>query len=270
MTVFTLDIKEHEPLTDTLALLQDDRELLWVKPDPLLPPSHEHHPVRESARNIPLLQRLLAFFNLRKLGGAPCVFPLGTFSTPADNSPPCPFTEPWQWFAIDLLTLSGYGKLYADCTPEERAGAARCFTGMYGDNLAFCNPKSGFPSRNNYITGEMTGDDPAFDKIRGCGTSSIAGEIMQNDKGQEVVKVQTFKFHDGPPTGYGIEILADPRVQYATVIYSGGAVGNFPPRGLPLYTPIPYPLVSIGDIYYLTWYCQKYTGGRRPVGYKPD
>lgn len=243
----------------------------WMLPDPLLPPFHPDYPVRRVAPN-------------------PCVFsPSDLEDTTGANSPACRFDEPWQWFAMDLLSGAAFGQMVGDLgallalgraafyflSDPQFESLAQCFDGTFSSGVAFCNrkgtPSERFPDpHKNYIRNKLDGDYYYFSKAIRCGTDTIRGSIVTNSKNWKMIKVDSFIYKSGPPPLYDLSILADPRVAYASIIYSGGAVGNFPPRGgLPVGIQIPYPYVTTGPTFYPLWYCQQYDGPRRPIGYRP-
>ena len=167
------------------------------------------------------------------------------------------------------MALSAHSRLADDLTDQEHDNIVQCFTGTFGDTVALTNG-TGFPSSDNHITGEMVGRVAKWAKAIRCGTDSITGSIETNVRGWEMIKADAFYYWDGPPMSYGVEILQDPRVGIATNIYPGGVVNHFPNRGgIPEGTPIPYPFVTMQDVYYPLWYLQKYTGERRAIGYRP-
>ena len=244
-------------------------------PDPLLPPSHPDYPVRDVA---PI----------------PDVFSLSHISdTKGSDSPACPFTEPWQWFAFDIMCGSAFGQMvgnlevllmdglsaYIFLTSDQIDALIRCFTGTFSSGTAFCN-RSGFPTtrfpekRKNYITGQLDGEMPKFSKAIRCGTDSGTGVVHVNDKGWEMIKFDCFIFSEGPPDTWDMSILDDPRVAVATMIYLGGVVNHFPPRGdIPAGTPIRYPFVVVDPelaAYYPLWYSKRYYGERQPIGFWPS
>jgi len=122
------------------------------------------------------------------------------------------FTEAWQWFAIDVLAMWRYRKLYKDLSRDERDHILRTFNGLYGDHLFLTN-KAGVITRNNYPDGEVNrGDDPRIDPFV-TGGNTLAGTIVGN-----AVKLYAFREKDTPPPVTYELVAYDPRICWATNI----------------------------------------------------
>lgn len=172
-----------------------------------------------------------------ELGGAPCVFRTGkklhnAYFTSAK------LTKPWQFFWADLMAMVQYGKLFADLVGVQKDHIARAFKGITGSDVAFTND-NGTDRCNNYVSGEMQGDDPMIDPLI-CGGDTKCG-VPEGD----MVRMYSFIASDVPPP-VTKELLLDPRVGWATIIKPNKTVTPFPR----LTTSVPYPYITVERYYY--------------------
>ena len=221
-----------------------ERTWYWVEPD-VLQSDPEYHTYVNGVRGP------------RGAAPAPAVFILGEARN-NKNSHNVKMDRELQLFNADLMSLSEYGRLFDDLTKFEREHIGSAFRGVFGNTKAFANgvgyqgpePKVDFVNQKD-IGAEL----PAYDKIRTCGTNSHTGiEIGR------MLQVNTFDPND-LPKNYGVEILQDARVLWATIQYRGGAVGPFPN----LSKGVPLALVSRYPVYYPLENLEKYNGEKRPL-----
>ena len=193
----------------------------------------------------------------RPAAPAPAVFVLGEARN-NKNSHNVLLTRELQLFNADLMSLSEYGRLFDDLTKAERERIGSAFRGVFGDTKAFAN-NTGFQGaepKADYVNNKDLGALlPAYDKIRTCGTNSHTGVEVGN-----MLQVDTFD-PNNLPKNYGIEILQDSRVFWATIQYRGGVVNQFPN----LTYGVPLALVSRYPVHYPLENVQKYTGAKRPL-----
>jgi len=222
--------KVLEPVGNTWRVKKDD----------------EFGPIRDAAIN---------------LGSAPCVYRVGTYNpaTQTFDSGSFTMTEPVQMFCADLLALQGYGRHLSELTVAEYNKIATAFTGLYSTDRAFTNG-TGFPvkdgqtPRKNFVKKQDldASEYPRFHTALIC--ASIGGATLGgSDQGDGFTLLDHFIT---VPIVYGVEILNDPRVFYASVIYKDGHLGNFPQMSdIPIdnsYNRVPVPLFANQDLYYFT------------------
>jgi hypothetical protein len=182
-------------------------------------------------------------------------------------------TEQWQWFWVDLLSLSKYQRVFAELNAEEKANITRAFGGLTGDHLAFTN-NAGSASKNCYPCGTTDrGEDMRIDPLI-CGGNTILGSApVQNKHGQWMVKVYSFNANQTPPAAT-LEMLNDPRVLWATIISDVRLPdGSYKLFGFPQLkdgVPVPYPYMTMEDYYYPLEELEEYplTDPKRPI-YNP-
>lgn len=183
------------------------------------------------------------------LGGAPDVFRTGNYGS-HKNYRKVPMTKEIQFFNADLMSWMKYNKPFKYLVGAEYDDIVKCFTGTFGDRIAFCNKT--FAGRANFIKGEnLSAELPLFNPLI-CGTNSLQGEEVG-----DYLKVKTFKFGEPLPEITSRDIFNDPRVVIATTITGkqvndGYAVNHFP-RLNGTYG-VPYALVTMEDVYYPLWY----------------
>jgi hypothetical protein len=176
----------------------------------------------------------------------------------------------WQFFLMDLLCLSYFGKPRKELTKVERDWMAKRTTAVYAGGRAFANNK-GLDQFRNYLTGErMTAGLPAIYTLV-CGGASVTGTKVINAKGVPMLKVDHFDHAAGPPPIESIDIRTDPRIFFATTITGtkkgdGYAVYRFPQlEG----KDVPIPLIAMTDIYYPMNDLRAVTGTVKPSPYWP-
>ena len=179
----------------------------------------------------------------------PAVNRTGEISNPI-NFVRSKFTVKWQWFSIDLLSLSVHGVLFAALTDEDKKTMIRKW-GVFTDSGRFLNNKAGTDICNNYITGEMRGSDPkidpyicAFSTVQVLETRSSVSTIGDEVKVKKtfvMARLYAFDESETPPPVTKELLDNDRRILTATVINKDGRVDNFPQ-----YTGMrhPYPLIS--------------------------
>ena len=216
-----------------------ERVWYWVKPDELF------GPIRDCAY---------------KLGSCPAVFTLGEAKNNL-NSHNVLLTRELQFFNADLMALSEYGQLFGALAKTQKEYVGSAFRGVFGNNKAFANgtgfqgkePKADFVNRKDIDAGL-----PAYDKIRTCATNNHTG-----DEVGDMLRIDTFDTND-LPKNFGVEILQDSRVFWATIQYKGGEVNKFPN----LTKGVPVALVSRYPVYYPL--ARLYRREKRPLYYRKD
>jgi hypothetical protein len=182
-------------------------------------------------------------------------------------------TEEWQWFWVDLLSLSKYQRVFSELTSDEKAFITRAFGGLTGDHLAFTN-NAGSGTGNCYPCGETDrGEDMKIDPLI-CGGNTIFGsDPVQNERGEWMVKAYSFDANQSPPPAT-LAMLDDPRVLWATVISTNqlpdGSFHLFRFPQLKDGTSVPYPYLTVEDYYYPLAELEEYplTDPKRPI-YNP-
>lgn len=209
----------------------------------------------------------------------PAVVRFGGIENPDLHGQSIPLTKEWQLFQLDLFALSEYGVHWQELVPDlniprssspEYDFLAQAWRGTYGSTTALTNWPPGEP-RRDYVARPPQNLDreyPVYDQVRGMATNSYKAEKAVNSKGQQMLRIFTFVWEDGPPTGYGLEILDDPRVGICTIQYGGGVVNKFPR----LTGDVPYPLIARRDepVYCYAYKFQEYEGMRRLPYYRPS
>jgi len=182
-------------------------------------------------------------------------------------------TEEWQWFWVDLLSLSKYQRVYSVLTSDEKAFIVRAFSGLTGDHLAFTN-NAGSTTKNCYPCGETDrGEDMKIDPLICGGNTVLGGDPVQNERGEWMVKIYSFNANEPPPVAT-LEMLDDPRVLWATIISTRQLPdGSFSLFGFPQLkdgTSVPYPYLTVEDYYYPLEELEEYplTDPKRPI-YNP-
>lgn len=173
------------------------------------------------------------------LGGAPGVFRFGELGNNR-RFHRSTFSERWQFFACELLTLKVFGRTYALLSPDDKKYIRDRFAVLYSSHL-FLNNKAGVDDTSNYVEGEVT-DEPAKIDPFVCAGNTVHGEVVKDSRGRDYVKAECFYIDDDPPIAT-IEVLNDPRVLWATVerrAVGGLSVGPFPTLSG---KDVPYPFL---------------------------
>jgi len=187
------------------------------------------------------------------LGGMPEVYRFGHEGRP-DSFERAIFTEAWQWFAIDVLAMWRYEKLFRDLSGDPKVHILRVFNALYA-GAKFLTNKAGVDSRNNYPDGKMRGgDDPRIDPFV-CGGNTLAGRLHGNQ-----VKCRAFYEQESPPPVTMELIRTDQRIIWATNIKRvkvpdsplANASGlSYKVFKFPAYqdgTEVPYPFIIKNDL----------------------
>ena len=182
-------------------------------------------------------------------------------------------TEAWQWFWVDLLSLSKYQRVYSELTDDEKTFVTRAFSGLTGDHLAFTN-NAGSSTKNCYPCGETDrGEDMKIDPLICGGNTVFGGDPVRNGHGEWMVKMYSFDANQPPPVAT-LDMLNDPRVLWATIISTNRLPdGSFHLFGFPQLkdgTPVPYPYMTVEEYYYPLEELEEYplTDPKRPI-YNP-
>ena len=134
---------------------------------------------------------------------------------------PAEMTEPIQLFQADLLSLSKFRRHFWELDKEEHDFIATAHKGFYWTGRAFTN-FTGFDDNDpkaNFVKREFLDYPlPKFHPLI-CATNTVYGKVIRNSQNREMVKIFAWETPFVPPTDYGIEILDDPRVMWATEIY---------------------------------------------------
>lgn len=224
MPVFTLKLEGRKAVTGTLTAGED-----WL---------HYRVKIDQQTEKWDFAVRPAAV----RVGSAPCVFNTGEI-VHYESHRHSPFTEAWQWYAVELLSQSAYGMAYAELTTEQKARIVQAFNSVYQKNRAFCNTE-GVDTGQNYVTGEnMDMPIPRIEPLI-CGTNLVHGQKVQNENGVWMVRLHSFRPHEAPPA---VVDLTDARVLSATVIYRNGVVRPFPQLGG---IRVPYPLIGLEPTYF--------------------
>lgn len=214
------------------------------------------------------------------LGSAPAVNRTGEIGDPSYFRR-ATFTSEWQFFWADVLAMYRYGKLFNDLAKsnyelmnkpafaeKNRAldGIATLamkawgkvldlFSGTERDDIVrifnsltlsdkFLTNKAGTNNCNNYITGDMRVEDPKIDPLV-CAESNV--EVLEvrtstsgKTSGLQMARLNTFQQNETPPP-VTEELLSDPRILWATVIYPDGRLIPFPNFDG---NPVPYPYIA--------------------------
>jgi hypothetical protein len=169
----------------------------------------------------------------------PAVFPTGEIDSYLDfrrNK----FTEKWQIFAADLLSMKKYGLRLDQLGVQNKSAIITAFNSIYKGNR-FLNNDHGVERYNNYITGETDrGEDPLIDPLI-CASNVIhTGLPVKNIKNILMVQIDGFLDTDIPPVVTN-ETLNDSRILNATIIKGDGSVVNF--TQLMNGDSVPYPYI---------------------------
>jgi len=176
------------------------------------------------------------------LGSAPAVNRTGEITNPADFRRST-FTKEWQFFWADLLAMYRYGKPFNSLGGTERDHIVRTFNSLTLSDKYLTN-FLGTDNCNNYITGKMRDQDPKIDPLV-CAESDVeVMEIRTSTEGKtsslQMARLHTFMENETPPA-VTKELLNDPRVLWATVIYPDGQLIPFPNFDG---DPVPYPYIA--------------------------
>ena len=199
----------------------------------------------------------------------PMVFRCGELDN-SSNGHYSDLNSEWQFFLMDLLSLSYYGKPHTKLTKLERAYMAKRTTAVYASARAFSNNK-GLDLFRNYLLGErLTEGLPSIYTLV-CGGASLAGEKKINTKGVSMLKVDYFDGNGSPPPIETININTDPRIFFATTITStikneGYAVYRFPNLDG---KDVPIPIIASQPIYYPLAYTKLLIDGKKGYPYYP-
>lgn len=204
---------------------------------------------------------------LRECVPCPAVVRFGDRENPTCSNP-VPLTREWQLFNGDLLSLSEYKRHYWELNNAEFDHIAQAYRGTYGNHTALTNwpedeARADFFSRPPR---DITSPLPTYDAVRGCQTNSYKGTETVSDHGEPMVQIYTFDWFAGPPVAYGLEILDDPRVVFATIITLTGTVKKFPR----LVSDVPFAQISRYAVYIEKYKMQRYIGSRRAPYYTPS
>jgi hypothetical protein len=171
---------------------------------------------------------------LKTVSGTPAIFPVSVLNEwPTTNW--CFLNERWQWYWVDLLSLSKYGKVYKNLSKVQKFFIVRAFKGATTSDRAFNNGKGTddyrcYPSNQN-----KNRPDPRMESLVCAGNFVYsAHEPVKDSKGRWMVQLYSFLENDIPPTSS----LEDPRVQVATIIRRDGSLRGFPQlKGSKTYFP---------------------------------
>lgn len=208
----------------------------------------------------------------------PCVFRCGEIENTL-NGHYTPLNEEWQFFMLNLLSLSFYMATWNNLTIPEYDWLADRYKGLYADNTAFTN-KHGTTTHRNYVTRKA--DDMNKDaedmKIYTliCGGASLRGSLAVNSKGEKIIKVDCFDGNQPPPNINTINIHTDERIFFATTITNtpsgeGYKVNKFPylKDATGYVYDCPIPLIASMPIYYPIKDLSFYTGAVKKRPYYP-
>ena len=179
-----------------------------------------------------------------KLASAPAVFRTGEKQDP-EYFTRSKFTKAWQFFTIDLLSMSVHGVLFADLTGVARDIMIKKWGVMYDSGRFICN-RDGVDIRNNYITGKTDrGHDPMIDPLACAGSRVLVLETVKSTSGRtaglDMARLQAFDSNQAPPKVTKDLLDNDPRIMTASVIYPDGHLTGFPQFDGFRH---PYPLIS--------------------------
>lgn len=180
---------------------------------------------------------------LKTVSGTPAIFPCSNLNEyPTTNW--CFFSEKWQWFLMDLLSLSKYQKRYILLNRVQQFFILRAFKGMTGSTNAFNNGKGTddfkcYPTKQN-----MNRPEPRWESLVCAGNYVYSQyEPVKNSHGDWMVKLFSFLEEETPP----LPSLDDPRVQVATIIRRDGTLRGFPQlKGAKSY----FPFLTKAPVYY--------------------
>ena len=183
------------------------------------------------------------------LGSAPAVNRTGDLTNPA-NFLRSPFTRAWQFFWADVLAVYRYQKVFSALPSTERNYIVRVFNSLTLHDKYLTN-RAGTNTHNNYITGDIRGEDPKIDPLI-CAGSLV--EVLEARKstsgvtnGLTMARLNTFAHGDAPPAVTYELVMNDPRILWATVIYPDGHLTPFPNfEG----APVPYPYIARHPCWY--------------------
>jgi hypothetical protein len=189
-------------------------------------------------------------FTIRWVAPDPAVELTGGIDRYKETMRRSPFTEPWQWFAVDLLSLAMYNKLHKDLSKTERSFIISRFKGMYAGN-AFITNAAGVDRYSCYPCGgtdAKRGSDPKIDPLLcvhkpGSTRGIQVLEVRKNAKGVSMARINGFRHNSTPPK----PDLGDPRVGWATIIEASGKISNFGHLGG---RPVPYPIIQFEPCWY--------------------
>lgn len=152
------------------------------------------------------------------------------------------FSERWQYYALDLLCLSAYGRKYSQLSSSERDVMLQAFLSVYKgtDPGRFLTNYAGVDTHKSYPTGEIAGrDDAKIDPL------ICAGNVVQGVVEGSMVRLVSFDAASEPPE----PALDDPRVLRATIINRDGALRDFPQLSA-FGASVFYPYVTAHACYY--------------------
>ena len=115
-----------------------------------------------------------------------------------------PITEPWQYYWVDLFSLSLYDKLYKQLTNPERDEIKQAFRSVTKGDRAFTNRHGWDNGYADYINGENPGADPMEQETINCGGNvvELLSDVIRIG-GREVFEVATLDGNRPPPDPTG-------------------------------------------------------------------
>jgi len=155
-------------------------------------------------------------------------------------------TKAMHFFLADLIAMQRYGVLLRQCTVTQRKYVVQKASSLMGPGLFLFN-RSQDAKVANYLKGENLTKAPPMMAALICGGNTVWGmPAGRNKNGREMVLIHSFLAHEALPI-VSPDMLLDPRVIWATVIYRENSVGPFPHlQGL----SVPYPLITFEPYYY--------------------
>ena len=179
-----------------------------------------------------------------KLPDAPAVNRTGEIQDPS-NFIRSPLGRKWQFFWADLLSMQKFARVYSELNTTEKDYIHNRLTSVGHSKRAFTN-RDGLENRNNYVTGDIRGEDPKIDPLICAGSIVEAQEIRSNGV-MQMARLNHFDPFQQPPTVTRDLLIQDNRILWATIIYPDGHLTPFPQLdGL----PVPYPYIARHDVWY--------------------
>lgn len=174
-------------------------------------------------------------------------------------------TREWQWYWVDVFSLSRFGALYKDLSEMNKAYVRNAFKGVTVGWRAFTNRRSWNNGYADYVNGVNVNSDPMGQETINCGGNVV--EVL-SDKvrlgGKDVYKVRTLDGTKKPPNPLEVNLAKTPWLVFEAtisrreqVLVGGSWDGKtwnerieigFPQLGG---SPVPVPFMGKGDFNYL-------------------
>lgn len=200
-------------------------------------------------------------FTTRPVAPDPAIFPISVTPEAWEQTDFCVFNKEWQLCHADLLSMQMYGKLLPALTPTQRQIIVNVFQKLTQSDRAY-NNNNGTDKKNCYVTTNgvpiIRGEEAKWESLITAGNKVRILEkktaLFGRNTGLEFGRIHSFYSYEKPPI-VTVELLSDPRVQYAKNINPAPIGGepyltNFHYGEWPVGMPMPVPILTSGPRWY--------------------